>query len=187
MMFSSCPLQLLLSQKLQARPPDPLLQFHNSFLSSRAWRGKYPAFALWHCFLMSRYLYNHPKPCVWAEEIARNKNAAAGGLLDVLDFDRPILEHRSSPSPTTLLVCRTLAVMLESTSRAHGSLLSRFHWRMAAAIQVLGQEQQWPKRPAWHPGCGCPQQASRQHGCNSGCPWHSLGERGRGNLASSFG
>lgn len=59
---------------------------------------------------------------------------------DVLDFDRPILEHRSSPFPTTLLVYRTLAVVLESTSRAHGSLLSRFNWHLAAAIQVLGQK-----------------------------------------------
>lgn len=59
---------------------------------------------------------------------------------DVLDFDRPILKHHSSPFPNTLLVYRTLAVVLESTSRAHGSLLSRFNWHLAAAIQVLGQK-----------------------------------------------
>lgn len=75
---------------------------------------------------------------------------------DVLDFDRPILEHHSGPFPTTLLVYRTLAVVLESTSRAHGSLLNRFHGQQlpsAWAGAVLAKETRVAPR-LWLPTAG---------------------------------
>lgn len=106
---------------------------------------------------------------------------------DVLDFDRPILEHHSGPFPTTLLVYRTLAVVLESTSRAHGSLLNRFHGRLAAATKCLGRSSVGQRDSR---GTQAVVAHSRPHAgtvATLRVPRHSLGERGRGKLASSFG
>lgn len=137
---------------------------------------------------MSRYLYIHPK--TWgtcfgmADEMARNKNAVAGSLPSAgcAGFwqahpgapQRPLSHH-----PAGLQDLGCCAGKHKQSSWLFAQQVSR---AFSSSYQVLGQEQCWPKRLAWHPGCGCPQQASRWHGCNSACPPALPWGKGKGQI-----